>query len=416
LIDQVRRYQQDGTVPRLADRNFKEIASAVTLENGKITFTNKGTTYEIIPYEDIGERLDSIMADPSLAVRGRDRLYKRIQALNLLGISRPSVMEYLNKDMVHQTHQRIRRLKVQKPVIALSKLDRLEVDLIDMTEWAGSNNRRRYAVSIIDCFSKYAWLLPITQKKAEKVLEALGPFLKEHTPKVLQSDNGGEFTNAKMKELLDDLNIKHITSLPYKPSSNGQVERFNRTIKGMIMQYMAANNSRRYLDVLPKIVENYNNTYHTTIKSTPAAVWAGDHIGQARKNIRANVDKMLATQVKTKGVSKQIPKTGNYVRVSLVRLVGSERELDLKGFHKHTRRNYSDDIYKVETIEPRKVSRNEFVISEAYVWEQGKRGSGHYEKGSGQLLPTIFYATDLLVVPRPETNIIYGEVTNGQSL
>jgi len=47
----------------------------------------------------------------------------------------------------------------------------------------------------------------------------------------------------------------------------------------MIMQYMAANNLRRYLDVLPKIVENYNNTYHTTIKSTPAAVWARDHIG-----------------------------------------------------------------------------------------------------------------------------------------
>jgi len=150
----------------------------------------------------------------------------------------------------------------------------------------------------------------------------------------------------------------------------------------------------------------YNNTYHTTIKSTPAAVWAGDHIGRARKNIRANVDKMLATQVKTKGVSKQVPKTGNYVRVSLVCLVGSERELDLKGFCKHTGCNYSDDIYKVETIKPRKVSRNEFVISEAFVWEQGKRGSGHHEKGSGQLLPTIFYATDLLVVPRPETNII----------
>jgi len=51
-------------------------------------------------------------------------------------------------------------------------------------------------VSIIDCFSKYAWLLPITQKKAKKVLEVLGLFLKEHTPKVLQSDNGSEFTNA----------------------------------------------------------------------------------------------------------------------------------------------------------------------------------------------------------------------------
>jgi len=41
---------------------------------------------------------------------------------------------------------------------------------------------------------------------------------------------------------------------------------------------MAANNLCRYLDVLTKIAKNYN-TYHTTIKSTPAAVWAGDHIG-----------------------------------------------------------------------------------------------------------------------------------------
>jgi len=168
--------------------------------SSKVTFTNKGTVYKIVPYEDIGERLDSIMADPALAVCRQDRLYKCIQALNLLGISWPSVMEYLNKDMVHQTHKHIWRLKVQKPVIALSKLDQLEVDLIDMSKWAGSNNHRNYVVSIIDCFSKYAWLLLITQKKMEKVLEVLGPFLKEHTPKVLQSDNGGKFTNTRMKE------------------------------------------------------------------------------------------------------------------------------------------------------------------------------------------------------------------------
>jgi len=77
LIKQVQRYQRDGTVPKLADRNFREIASAISLEtSGKITFTNKGVIYEIVPYEDIGERLDSIMADPALAVRGHDCLYK----------------------------------------------------------------------------------------------------------------------------------------------------------------------------------------------------------------------------------------------------------------------------------------------------------------------------------------------------
>jgi len=96
------------------------------------------------------------MDDPVQAVRGHDHLYKCIQTLNLLGISQPSIMEYLNKDMVHQTHQCIWPLKVQKPVIALSKMDQLEVDLSDMSKWEGSNNCRRYVVSIIDCFSKYA--------------------------------------------------------------------------------------------------------------------------------------------------------------------------------------------------------------------------------------------------------------------
>jgi len=105
----------------------------------------------------------------------------------------------------------------------------------------------------------------------------------------------------------------------------------------------------------------------TTIILTTPLSRAGVHIGRARKNIKANVDKMLATMVKTKGVSTQVPKTSDYVRVSLVHLVGSERELDLKGFCKHTGWNYSDNIYKVETIKPRKVSRNEFVISEAFV-------------------------------------------------
>jgi len=68
--------------------------------------------------------------------------------------------------MVHQTHQHIWWLKVQKPVIALPKLDQLEVALIDMSEWARSNNHRRYKVSIIDCFSKHAWLLPRRWRKS----------------------------------------------------------------------------------------------------------------------------------------------------------------------------------------------------------------------------------------------------------
>jgi len=48
LLKQIQLYKQDGTVPWMADKNFSEIALAISLEAGKVTFTNKDTTYKIL--------------------------------------------------------------------------------------------------------------------------------------------------------------------------------------------------------------------------------------------------------------------------------------------------------------------------------------------------------------------------------
>ena len=47
------------------------------------------------------------------------------------------------------------------------------------------------------------------------------------------------------------------------------VERFNRTLKNVMWKHFTANNANKYLDVLPSILEKYNNTFHRTIKMTP---------------------------------------------------------------------------------------------------------------------------------------------------
>ena len=46
------------------------------------------------------------------------------------------------------------------------------------------------------------------------------------------------------------------------------VERWNRTMKNM-WKYFTANNTQKYIDVLPGIVEKYNNTYHRSMKLKP---------------------------------------------------------------------------------------------------------------------------------------------------
>ena len=47
------------------------------------------------------------------------------------------------------------------------------------------------------------------------------------------------------------------------------IERFNRTIKEIFFKYFSANNTRKYVDVLDLLVDQYNNTSHSAIKMTP---------------------------------------------------------------------------------------------------------------------------------------------------
>ena len=50
------------------------------------------------------------------------------------------------------------------------------------------------------------------------------------------------------------------------------VEIFNRTIKEKLFKYFSANNTRKYIDILELLVDQYNNTIHSSIKMTPIEV------------------------------------------------------------------------------------------------------------------------------------------------
>jgi len=50
------------------------------------------------------------------------------------------------------------------------------------------------------------------------------------------------------------------------------VERVQRTLKSKIWRHFSRHNTSRYIDVLPDLVESYNNSYHRSIKRTPASV------------------------------------------------------------------------------------------------------------------------------------------------
>ena len=75
--------------------------------------------------------------------------------------------------------------------------------------------------------------VPLFSKKGEEVADALYKYwyCVYVIPFELQSDQGNEFTNDILARLNARLNIEHRVTTPYYPLANGEVERFNRTLK-----------------------------------------------------------------------------------------------------------------------------------------------------------------------------------------
>ena len=137
------------------------------------------------------------------------------------------------------------------------------VDLVDMQSFSKFNNGIKYLLMVIDVFSKYRWIVPLKSKTGVDVANALSKIFGERRPMKMWVDKGKEFYNKHVKALGVQL---YSTENEEKSSV---VERWNRTMKEKMFKYFSANSTRKYINILDEMVNNYNNTKHSSIKMTP---------------------------------------------------------------------------------------------------------------------------------------------------
>ena len=170
--------------------------------------------------------------------------------------------------LAEELHRQARRKFPLRQVEVSYADDTWSADLVDMQAYSRDNKGYKYLLNVIDVFSKYAWSVPLKSKTGQEVSEAFETILKEgRTPELLWVDQGSEFYNQKFKKLLENHEIKM-----YHTFNQGKavvIERFNRTLKGKMFRYFSANNTYNYIKVLPQLVEQYNNTKHSSIKMKP---------------------------------------------------------------------------------------------------------------------------------------------------
>ena len=112
------------------------------------------------------------------------------------------------------------------------------VDLADMRSLSKYNKWNMYLLCAIDLFSKYAWVVPIKDKKGTSIVNAFKKIISKRKPNKTWIDQGSEFYNNTFKDFLKINNIEMYST--YNEGKSVVAERFIRTLKNKIFKHMTA--------------------------------------------------------------------------------------------------------------------------------------------------------------------------------
>lgn len=132
---------------------------------------------------------------------------------------------------------------------------------------------KRTILNIINVNSRFLYSYLLKDKSLKSVLPALAEFIEEAEERspcmFLQSDNGKEFKNTKVKALLKEHEIEQNFVEVKDHRGQGMVERVNGTLRLLFKLYEDAF-KQSWTVGFKDLVWNYNHRMHSSIKQAPA--------------------------------------------------------------------------------------------------------------------------------------------------
>lgn len=277
-------------------------------------------------------------------------------------------MTSVREGIIHEIFQPARKTYPRMKIDIRGLYETLSADLMDMQKHGNENDGYNYILTVIDNFSKYAWAIPVKHKTGPAVTEAMSKILDEdpNRPiKNLHTDEGGEFFNGPFKKLMK----KHGINLYYTYSGikNPIVERFNRTLRHLMEPELYNQGNNKWLALLPRLINFYNNKKHRTIKMTPVEATDPGKEKDILKNVYEK-ELWMENSKKKKNKRKERKKKGQKWRVGDHVRISKRKLLFEKGYTP----NYSMEIFKI--VEIKKSKPPTFLLQDIY----GKEIKGRF--------------------------------------
>lgn len=175
-------------------------------------------------------------------------------------------------EIVNELHRSARKNFERVPFQMRGIDDTFQIDLIEFIPFAIENNGFRYALVVIDVFSKFAWTIALKRKTGLETSKAMESVLRKsgRICRNCQSDNGKEFYNKHFSSLMKRYTINHYSTFSKLKASI--CERLNRTLLQKLWKIFHINGNHKWVNALDTITAEYNTSVHRTIRMRPIDV------------------------------------------------------------------------------------------------------------------------------------------------
>lgn len=315
--------------------------------------------------------LKSNYLNPSspISYSGLNNIYRHYKGV----LSYDEIRRFLGSIESYTLHREYKNLR-RNPSFSHFRRFQFQADLIDIRKLSEWNDGVNYILSVIDTFSRKAWIEPVKKKTSQEVLHAFKNILDRavELPLTLVADKGSELRN---KYFISFCRQKKINFFHNHTSVHCSfVERFNRTIQNKLYRYMSENETKRYIDKLNEFELSYNSSFHRAIGMSPEeADQSQNHekvsielsryyVSVSKENPRYEVDQLVRLALQKTAFHRGYNEQSNYEVFNIYKIntkmpkplyyleTYDKKEKLEGGFYAHELTPVNSDIFRVEKV------------------------------------------------------------------
>ena len=262
---------------------------------------------------------------------------------------------------------------IVRPMLA-EKLGSIQLDYIDFSSMP--YNGYDAVLNAVDIFSKKYYAFACKGQTVKNTIKGMETFLRMGMKVTfLQADNGTSFA-GDFPDWCKDNNITLQHSKPHSPWSNGVIESKGGSCKRNLFQTMKAKGTNNWLDLLPQIVSNMNNTMTFATGKSPNEIQENDEL---HADVGTRLKTTASRRYKQKSIAADL-QVGDLVRLKV--------DYDYTKIRKATKTGYwKPEIYEIVSIVKNRKYPN---VLDSY----------RVKQKDGEVVKGLIARSELLLIPK----------------